>query len=355
MGSRAKQRKTSKKSATATRHSQIRNGYLTASIICILLAIVIWTAFGQTLHYDFVNYDDSSYVYDNPRIISGLSPGNIAWAFTHVHAANWHPLTTISHMLGCQLYGVQPWGHHLTNVVLHAAAVILLFVALWQLTGNIWTSAFVAALFAIHPLRVESVAWIAERKDVLSGLFFALTLLAYARYARTKVFSLPRYTIVLALFALGLMCKPTLVTLPFVLLLLDYWPLGRVRGRWSADHHLIVEKIPFFVLSAASCVATILAQKQALTPVQAVSFPERFANAVVSYVEYLVQMIYPAHLAVLYPYPQGGLNAAEVILALLFLLTVSVILFLWRNVYPFALIGWLWFLGMLVPMLVSSR
>jgi tetratricopeptide (TPR) repeat protein len=214
-----------------------------------------------------------------------------------------------------------------------------------------WASAFGAALFAIHPLRVESVAWIAERKDVLSGVFFALTLLAYAGYARTRVFSLSRYTIVLTLFALGLMCKPTLVTMPFVLLLLDYWPLGRLNDRWPVVRRVVAEKIPFFVLSIASCLATILAQKEALTPVRAVSFPERIANAVMSYVEYLVQTIYPAHLAVLYPYPESGLNAAEVILALLFLLAVSVILFRWRHIYPFALIGWLWFLGMLVPMI----
>jgi tetratricopeptide (TPR) repeat protein len=349
MGSRAKQRKT--KSVTATRRSNIRNGHLTATIISILLAVVIWTAFGQTLHHEFVNYDDGSYVYENPKIVSGLSASNIAWALTHVHAANWHPLTTISHMLDCHLYGLQPWGHHLTNVVLHAAAVILLFIALWRLTGKLWASAFVAALFAIHPLRVESVAWVAERKDVLSGVFFALTLLAYAAYARAKVFSLVRYTIVLALFAVGLMCKPTLVTLPFVLLLLDYWPLDRLSGRWSAIRRVVAEKIPFFVLSAASCAATILAQKEALTPVRAVSFPERLANSVVSYVEYLVQTIYPADLAVLYPYPEGGLKAAEVILALLFLLTVSLILFRWRHIYPFALTGWLWFLGMLVPMI----
>jgi Tfp pilus assembly protein PilF len=351
MESRVKQRKTPKPGPSASGRSHTHNNYLIAGIISIVLAVIVWIAFGQTLNHEFVNYDDSSYVYANARVISGLTPGNFGWAFTHVHAANWHPLTTISHMLDCELYGLQPWGHHLTNVLLHAAAVILLFLALWRLTGNLWASAFVAALFAIHPLRVESVAWVAERKDVLSGVFFALTLLTYARYAQAKVFSFGRYITALVLFALGLMCKPTLVTTPFVLLLLDYWPLGRFRGRWSVVRSLVAEKIPFFVLSAASCMATILAQKEAFAPVRAITFPERFANAVVSYVEYLVQTVYPAHLAVLYPYPQGGLNAAEVVLALLFLLIVSVILFLWHKTYPFALIGWLWFLGMLVPMI----
>jgi protein O-mannosyl-transferase len=334
---------------------------LMATVVCILLAGIVWIAFGQTLHHQFVNYDDGPYVYANPRIINGLTPGNVAWAFTHVHAANWHPLTTISHMLDCQLYGLQPWGHHLSNILLHIAAVTLLFLALWRLTDNLWASAFVATLFAIHPLRAESVAWVAERKDVLSGVFFMLTLLAYARYTRSDRFSLGRYATVLVLFALGLMCKPTLVTVPFVLLLLDYWPLGRVSGRparrslgaggWSVVRTLIAEKIPFFVLSAASCVATILAQKEALAPAREVPFQERFANAVVAYAEYVVKMVYPANLAVLYPYPKGGPNAAEVVFALLLLPIVSVVLFRWRKTYPFALTGWLWFLGMLVPMI----
>ncbi len=197
--------------------------------ISVFLAAIVWLAFGQTLHNEFVSYDDGDYVYENPHITNGLTFRGIQWAFTHVHAANWHPLTTISHMLDCQLYGLQPWGHHLTNILLHAAAAILLFLALRKLTGSLWPSAFVAALFAIHPLRVESVAWVSERKDVLSGVFFMLTLLAYARYARSARPSFGKYLTVVALFALGLMCKPTLVTLPFVLLLLDYWPLGRFQ------------------------------------------------------------------------------------------------------------------------------
>ena len=351
MASRAKQSKIQKTRLPVTRRSHTRNVSLIASIVCILLVGIVWIVFGQTLYHEFVNYDDGSYVYSNPRIINGLTPGNIEWAFTHIHSGNWHPLTTISHMLDCQLYGLQPWGHHLTNILLHSAAVILLFLALWRLTGNLWASAFVAALFAIHPLRAESVAWIAERKDVLSGVFFALTLLIYAGYARGNVFSFSRYTTVLVLFALGLMCKPTLVTMPFVLLLLDYWPLGRVTNRWSAGRRLVAEKIPFFVLSAASCVATILAQREAFARIRTLPLQERFANAVVAYVEYMGQMIYPAHLAVLYPYPERSLNIGEVIVALLFLLIVTAICFLWRKTYPFALTGCFWFLGMLVPMI----
>ncbi len=348
-------------------------------LVCILLAAVVWIIFGQALRHEFVNYDDDNYVYENPRITQGLSLRGMEWAFTHVHAANWHPLTTISHMLDCQLYGLQPWGHHLTNILLQAAAAILLFLALRKLTGSLWPSAFVAAVFAIHPLRVESVAWIAERKDVLSGVFFMLTLWAYARYAQSDRPSRGRYLTVVVLFALGLMCKPTLVTLPFVLLLLDYWPLGRMqrakgdeqrhqaqRSRvtsafqpfsvsafetWSVVRGLVVEKIPLFVLSAASCVATIVAQKQVLEEITNLTFAERIGNAIVSYAAYLGQTIYPAHLAILYPYPEGNLKIAAVILSLLLLLVLSAIFFLWRRKYPFLLVGWLWYLGMLVPMI----
>ena len=363
MGSRVKRKKTTP--STGGRYSDTRRDRLLATLICISLAGLVWIAFGHTLHHEFVNYDDGPYVYSNAKIINGLTPGNLAWAFTHVHAANWHPLTTISHMLDCQLYGLQPWGHHLSNILLHTAAVILLFLALWRLTEDLWASAFVAALFAIHPLRVESVAWVAERKDVLSGVFFMLTLLAYARYARSDRFFPGRYATVLVLFALGLMCKPTLVTVPFVLLLLDYWPLGRtpssspvaasLRGarqrRAATWLQLLLEKIPFFVLSAASCVITILAQKAAMAPIREIRLQERLANAVVAYVEYLGQTIYPAHLAVLYPYPEGGPSVVEVTFSLLLLLIVSVVLFLWRKNFPFALTGWLWFIGMLVPMI----
>ncbi len=388
MGSRVKRQKTSQMRPAASRHSQ--KDRLIASVVCILLAGIVLISFGQTLGHEFVNYDDGPYVYANPRIINGLTPGNVQWAFTHVHVANWHPLTTISHMMDCQLYGLQPWGHHLTNILLHTAAAILLFFALRELMGsdgslsrpthparpavapyqNVWASAFVAALFAIHPARVESVAWVSERKDVLSGVFFMLTLWAYARYAgrvgapgRPDGAARRPYLATLVLFALGLMCKPTLVTLPFVLLLLDYWPLGRtqkpdVRDQKSAAWlhgsswpRLVAEKIPFFLLSAASCVATILAQKEALNSIGILPLQERLANALVAYVKYIGQMIYPAHLAVLYPYPEVGSPVLEVLASLLFLVIVSVTVVLCRKAYPFLLIGWFWFIGMLVPMI----
>jgi tetratricopeptide (TPR) repeat protein len=345
--------------ATERRRSPTHGSRVVTGIVSVFLAVIVWIAFGQALGHEFVGYDDPRYVVQNPTVTNGLTPGGIQWAFTHVHATNWHPLTTISHMLDCQLYGLQPWGHHLTNILLHAAAAILLFLALRKLTGALWPSLFVAAVFAVHPLRVESVAWVSERKDVLSGVFFMLVLWAYARYARGNGPSSFRYITVVVLFALGLMCKPTLVTVPFVLLLLDYWPLGRsqpsssrggviTRDTWP---RLIVEKLPLFVFSAASCVATLLAQRQALDASLKPPLGERVGNALVSYVVYLGQMIWPARLAVLYPYPEGNLKVSHVILALLLLLIISTGFFLWRRKYPFLLTGWLWYLGMLVPMI----
>jgi len=350
---------------TERRSSPTHGGRVVTGIVSVFLAVIVWIAFGRALNHDFVGYDDQSYILRNPRVTNGLTLDGIQWAFTHVHVTNWHPLTTISNMLDCQLYGLQPWGHHLTNILLHAAAAIILFLALRQLTGSFWPSLLVAAVFAVHPLRVESVAWVSERKDVLSGVFFMLTLWAYARYARGNVRSSFWYMTVTVLFALGLMCKPTLVTLPFVLLLLDYWPLGRVRPSSSSRRGetasawprrntwswLVIEKVPLFVLSAASCVATLLAQKQALDLSIKAPLLERLGNALISYDVYVGQMIWPAHLAVLYPYPEGNSKVPQVIVALLLLLIISVAFFLWRKRYPFLLIGWLWYLGMLVPVI----
>src|ERR1700730_15458949 len=209
---------------------KVHRGWLTIGI-CVILAGLTWLVFGQTLWHDFINYDDPRYVYENTKITGGLSISGIAWAFTHIHSMNWHPLTTISHMLDCQLYGLNAGWHHFTNVLLHTLAAILLFLALQQMTGAVWRSAFVTGVFAIHPLRVESVAGIAERKDVLSGACFMLTLLAYVYYTRAP--SLRRYLAVVLVFVLGLMSKPMLVTLPLVLLVLDYWPLLRIGRQTS--------------------------------------------------------------------------------------------------------------------------
>ena len=333
---------------------KVNRHWLTVGV-CVFLTVLVWVVFGQTLRHDFVNYDDPRYVYENTKITSGLSIAGIGWAFTHIHSENWHPLTTISHMLDCQLYGLKAGWHHFTNVLLHTIAAILLFIALRQMTGALWRSAFVAAVFAIHPLRVESVAWIAERKDVLSGVFFMLTLLAYVPYVRAP--SIRRYLFVAVVFAFGLMSKPMLVTLPFVLLLLDYWPLGRIRGQNSdvSGHEnlvmLVVEKIPLVGLSAVSSVVTFLAQRGAVGWTEQLPVLARINNTVVTYVVYMWQMLWPVKLAVFYPHPEKRLPLSEIILALAILVTATAAALVLRKKRPYLVTGWLWYLGMLVPVI----
>jgi tetratricopeptide (TPR) repeat protein len=324
--------------------------------ICIFLAAIIWMVFGQTLRFGFVNFDDPKYVYENPAVTGGLSLKGTAWSFTHVHAANWHPLTWISHMWDCQFYGPNPGGHHFTNILLHTTATILLFLVLRQLTGVLWRSAFVAAMFAIHPLHVESVAWVSERKDVLSGLFFVLTIGAYVRYVRHP-WSIHRYLLVALMLALGLMSKPMLVTLPFVLLLLDYWPLARFATHTGQPHRfpfprqLILEKLPWFALAAASCLTTIFAQHEAIKSFETIPLPLRAGNALISCVAYLRQMFWPADMAVFYPISRGGVEVSNVILSMVVLAGISTGVFLLRRQRPYLLTGWLWYLGMLVPVI----
>ncbi len=319
----------------------------TVLVVCLVLAAITWVVFGQTLGHEFVNYDDELYVADNPAALDGLNLKGIVWAFTHNVNDNWTPLTVISHMLDCQFYGLQAGGHHFTSVLLHTASVIVLFLVLKRMTAALWRSAFVAAVFAIHPLHVESVAWIAERRDVLSGLFFMLTLGAYAGYVRHS-WSLGRYLMVVLMLALGLLSKPMVVTLPFVLFLLDYWPLKRFTqpGGRLVPWRLIAEKVPLLALSGAACVATLFAQKEAI-----VSLPlsVRIGNALVSYVAYLGQMIYPAGLAVLYPHPGSGLALWKIIAAFVLLLAISAGALAARRKRPWFLFGWLWYLGMLIP------
>jgi protein O-mannosyl-transferase len=335
-----------------------------ALYVSVFLVAITWLVFGQTLGHDFVNFDDHVYVYDNPLVAKGVTVDGVIGAFTHAHARNWHPLTTISHMLDCQLYGLKAGGHHFTNVLLHTVAVLLLFAVLRDMTGAFWRSAFVATLFAIHPLHVESVAWVAERKDVLSAVFFMLALGAYVRYVRAP--SIGRYVAVAFLFALGLMSKPMLVTLPFVLLLLDYWPLHRFEkpssaksksksrswlDRQSIPRQLILEKIPLLALSAGSCVATLLAQSQRTGSIDQLPFIWRVNNAFVSYVTYLWEMFWPARLAVFYPHPNNRLPLWEILLAIAFLAAATVIALFLRKKRPYTLTGWFWYLGMLVPVI----
>ncbi len=315
---------------------------------CIFLVAITWLVFGQTIRYDFINYDDNEYVYANPNIAHGLTINGVVHAFSGTHSANWHPLTTLSHMLDCQLWGLRAGGHHLTNLVLHTIAVVLLFLVLQQMTGAIWRSAFVAAVFAIHPLRVESVAWISERKDVLSAVFFMLTLGAYIRYARSPSFG--RYLTMSILFALGLMSKPMLVTVPFVLLLLDYWPLNRFSKR-SSTKQLILEKIPLLALSVAGGLTTLWAQHSSMARGEQLPLLLRITNGLVTYITYLEQMIWPVGLAVFYPHPEDKLPLWAIGLAIVLLGLVSAGAIALRRKYPYFITGWFWYLVMLLPVI----
>src|SRR6266446_10366526 len=329
-------------------------------LVYLFLTAITWLVFGQTVRHDFVNFDDHVYVYDNPLVTGGLTIHGIVGAFTHPHGRNWHPLTTISHMLDCQLYGLNAGGHHFTNLALHTIAVLLLFRVLRVTTGALWPSAFVAALFAIHPLHVESVAWISERKDVLSAVFFMLTLAAYVRYVHTL--SLGRYLLVLLVFALGLMSKPILVSVPFLFLLLDYWPLKRfapaapnkLRHQRTTQAHasirtILLEKIPLLLLSFASCAATVLAQRHFIDPIGHLSLMERVGNAFLATIVYLRQLVWPSGLSVFYPHPRHTLSIVQVSVAALFLAVISAAAVMYRRKYPFFFTGWFCFLGMLVP------
>ncbi|HEU0210102.1 MAG TPA: tetratricopeptide repeat protein [Candidatus Udaeobacter sp.] len=330
-----------------------RDDSLAVLTVGLFLVIIVWTVFGQTIRHGFINYDDGTYVYQNRDVLAGVTLRGIRWAFTFAEIGHWHPVTWFSHMLDASVWGRRAGGHHLTNVLLHIASAFLLFLALKQMTGALWRSAAVAAFFAIHPQRVESVAWISERKDVLSGLFFMATILAYVRYTARP--SLGRYAVVVILFALGLMSKSMLVTLPLVLLVLDYWPLarfGHVEGKQPARNlpRLVGEKIPLLVLSVASCVMTSLSPEK-ITPVFQASLISRMENAIVSYVIYIKQMFYPVGLELPYFNPPGGFPPWEVIACVLLLLGISGAAFLYRERRPYFIVGWLWYLVMMLPVI----
>jgi protein O-mannosyl-transferase len=322
--------------------------------ICAALIAITWAVFGQTVGHGFVNFDDPIYVSENDHVLAGLSWHGVAWAFTHIHSHNWHPLTTMSHMLDCQLFGLKPGGHHFVNVLLHSATAVLLFFLLAQLTrspgwtGTIWSSAFVAAVFAIHPLHVESVAWISERKDVLSGLFFVLTLLAYLYYTRKP--NIGRYLTMSILFACGLMAKPMLVTVPIILLLLDYWPLKRFSRSTAA--RLLIEKLPLVALSIASAVATLIVQNEGIGLVRLEVLPLwwRITNALVACLVYIWQMIWPANLALAYHHP-GKLPLWQVAGAAALLIAITLGAFALRKRSPYLMVGWGWYVIMLLPVI----
>ncbi|HEY5999932.1 MAG TPA: tetratricopeptide repeat protein [bacterium] len=314
--------------------------------IAVALVLAVALVYVRTGRNGFVKYDDNSYVYENPVVLRGLTPEGIAWAFG-IHASNWHPLTWISHMADASLFGARAGGHHLHSALLHGANALLLAAALARLTGALWPSALVAALFAVHPLRVESVAWASERKDVLCGLFFLLAVAAYARHARRP--SWVRFAVVAALFALALASKPMAITLPLVLLLLDWWPLGRFAAR-RRPADLLLEKVPLLVLAAGSALITLRAQLEGVRDFVAPSLAARLANATVSCAAYLGQSLWPSDLAVLYPYPTqvgwAGPVAAAALLAALLGMAVAA-----RRRHPVLLFGVLWYLVMLVPVL----
>ena len=333
---------------TAPAQASPRNDRLITIAVCIFLTAIIWIVFGQTLSHDFVNFDDDRYVYENTQVSRGLTLDGFKWVLTHSHASLWHPLTTLSHMADCQIYGLKPGGHHFTNVVLHNLGAILLFLVFRGMTGSIWRSAFVTAIFAIHPLRVESVAWIAERKDVLSGVFFMLTLGAYLRYVRRP--SVGRYVTMSIFLACGLMSKATFVAVPVVLLLLDYWPLQRASD-FPASRRMIVEKIPLFMLSAAASVATIFTQTVTMASLEQLPLLPRLKNAAVSLVAYLRQMFWPTDLAVFYPHPHDHLNIWVVLVTAMLIVAITLIAILAHQKYPYVFVGWFWYLVLLVPVL----
>jgi tetratricopeptide (TPR) repeat protein len=345
------------------------------ALICAVTVIAYWPVTGASF---LVSYDDELYVTHNPHVLSGPSPQNFVWAFTTFEAGNWHPLTWLSHMVDCCLFGLNPYAHHLMNLAFHLVNIILLLYALWKATGSLWRSAFVAALFALHPMHAESVAWVSERKDVLSTMFWLLTLIAYIRYV--KVHRARWYGAAIVSYCLGLMAKPMLVTLPFTLLLLDAWPLARVfriktpenepaqskrsqkaqrtkispaplpwRKAWLP---LVAEKIPFFALAAASSIVAIIAQsnKHAVVSVGSLSVIERAGNAIHSYGVYLSKMIAPVHLACFYPFPLTQ-PTLETAIALCILVATTTVCVVYRRRMPFLPTGWLWYLGTLVPVI----
>jgi Tfp pilus assembly protein PilF len=337
-------------------------------VVCLLLTVVVLVFYNSVIHNGFLNYDDDGYITANPHMRAGLTWATVKWAFTAYDKANWHPLTWLSHALDCQLFGLNPTGHHYVNVLLHAADAVLLFLLLQAVTGFTWRSLMVAALFALHPINVESVAWAAERKNVLSMLFFLLALYAYDWYARRP--GVVRYAAVAFLFVLSLLCKPQVIALPFLLLLWDYWPLGRIGTpifvsailanrevsagnlpRFSSAW-LVLEKVPLLLLSAASAVITMQAQKAggAVKPFSQYSLPLRIETALISYVRYLGKAFWPSKLVALYPHPTKLYPAWQVGAAVLLLLLVTIWVIRARN-QRYLAVGWFWFLGSMVPMI----
>jgi tetratricopeptide (TPR) repeat protein len=335
--------------------------YYRTLVICLALIVITLSLFMPVRNHQFVDYDDDTYVTNNPHVATGITGANIIWAFTTTSEANWHPLTWLSHMADVEIYALNPRGHHLTNIFIHAASTALLFLLLFRITGATWRSCFVALLFAVHPLHVESVAWVSERKDVLSCFFWFLTLILYARYVTER--NIRGYLLVLFSFILGLMAKPMLVTLPVVMLLMDYWPLGRFEpapasglrnlfGKGSPLPLLLKEKIPFLVCSILSSAVTIYAQHEGGTIRSFIADPLvfRIENALIAYSRYIAKTIWPSDLAMLYPMPPT-LPLWQAIGSLLFLVIISILTIRARKLHPYFPLGWFWFLISLFPVI----
>ena len=327
-------------------------------VLCLFLIAATLVVYNRVNQNSFVNFDDDRYITENAHVRAGLTWGTIRWAFSSLEQANWHPLTWLSHALDCQLFRLNPDGHHYVNLLLHAVNAMLLFLILQRATGFTWRSFAVAALFALHPINVESVAWASERKNVLSMLFFLLALGAYGWYVRKP--EVRRYLVVAALFALGLMAKPQVITFPLVLLLWDYWPLGRVGSTHEFSNKvaqrgfssLVIEKLPLFALSAASAIITMKAQSAGGAVRSEIEYPfaVRFGNALLAYARYLGKAVWPSHLAAMYPHPGESLQAWQAVAAALLLGFISAGVWAARR-RRYLLVGWLWFLGTLVPMI----
>jgi len=342
-----------------------KTDFLKVFLVSLLLLVAIIVPYRQVINFDFVGYDDELYVTENLNVQEGFTAKGIKWSFTTFHAANWHPLTWFSHKLDCELYRLNPAGHHWTNVEFHIANTLLLFFILFKMTGAIWRSAFVAALFAIHPLHVESVAWISERKDVLSTFFGLLAFFAYYHYV--KKHSLFNYLLIILFLSMGLMAKPMLVTFPFVLLLLDFWPLKRFQFKddqklqpdgnicFSVKEffRLILEKIPLFVPIVISSCLTVIAQQSSSAVKSLETFPlkARIANAFVSYVNYVLKAIWPSNLAVFYPHPGNTLLSWQIFGAIFLIAIACILAILTLKKYPYIAVGLFWFLGTLIPVI----
>jgi protein O-mannosyl-transferase len=342
------------------------NNTQTKIIICVFLVLATFCIYSPVQNHHFINFDDDFYITNNINVQAGLTSKSFTWAFTTSHFANWHPVTWLSHILDYQLYGLHAKGHHLTSLFFHIANVLILFIVFSRMTGELWRSGFVAAMFAFHPLNIESVAWIAERKNVLSTLFLLLTMWAYIHYIKKP--SIKSYSLVILFFVLGLMTKPMLVTLPFVLLLLDYWPLRRFKFPQERDSSvhldkniaknseflpLVLEKIPLFLLTIAASIVTFIVQKSggALHAMETISLSARINNAMISYVKYLKKMLWPEKLAIIYPHPGNTISVWEGVLCGIVLLGITIISIRLVRKAPYFAVGWFWYLGTLVPVI----